>query len=230
MMARVGIEMSSYSPAGSNHPVQQSSSFFDLLELAAKAQYGANIRVVRTTSTMNCIDLLKEKLQIMSIRSTAGPREVRKTITDVNLKEYTHHGQKGGEDETVFKVINEVSYSKGECYHFAQTTGRGYDIGGNIGAQLSSGVLPVGISTGFGANYHKSKSETAGAESSTDSMIKLTYQQEERIKVPPETKIKVKICSYKADYEQNYSMKVGFPRSFEREFKYKTRCQQFCCG
>ena len=88
----------------------------------------------------------------------------------------------------------------------------------------------LGYNAGFGANYHKSKSETTGAENSTDSMIKLTYEQEERIKVPPETKIKVKIRSYKADYEQNYSMKVGFPSSFEIEFKYKTRCQQICCG
>lgn len=232
MATRVGIEMGSYSPVGPNQPVQQSNyrSFFDLLERAAKAQYGANIRVLRTAPTMDRIDLLKEKLQVMSIIATAGPREIKRTITDVNLKEYTHHGQKGGADETVFKVINEVSYSRGERYHFAQTTGHGYDIGGNIGARLSPGVLPVGISAGFGANYHKSRSETAGAENSTDSMIKLTYEQEERIKVPPETQIKVKITSYKADYEQKYSMKVGFPSHFQIEFKYKTRCQQFCCG
>ena len=165
----------------------------------------------------------------MLVPWTAEPREVKRAITDVNLKEYMHHGQKGGEDETVFKVINEVSHSKGERYHFAQTTGHGYDIGGKIGVQLSSGVLPVGISTGFGANYHKSKSETAGAENSTDSMIKLTYEQEERVKIPPQTQVKVKITPYKADYEQNYSMKVGFPSNFEIKFKYKIRCQQFCC-
>lgn len=144
------------------------------------------------------------------------------------MKEYTNHGLKG-DDETMVKAIKSTSRSLENRYQFSETKGSNWNLGGNIGAQVI-GMATAGVSGGIGANYGWNKSTTSGGEQSEDNTTSISYEQEERIKVPPGTRVKARITSYKVKYEQQYTIKVGINSNFNIPVTYKTRCQQCCCG
>ena len=224
-----GLEMASYTPSAASQSTQvRYVTFWDLFEQAAKHLYGDDIRVVRTPGTSNHINNFSDKFELMDVKMTAPPRETKRTITDVNLKEYKNSGHEG-EDETVFKVVRENTYKTGERYHFSSTDGTQWDVGGNFGVNIS-GMGIGGVSAGVSGKYGKSKSQTSGTESSTGKEVRLSYEQEERIKVPPRSKVKVEITSYQAKYEQPYTIKLGVDSSYFIPLVYKTRCQQLCFG
>ena len=76
MATRKGIEMNSYSPAGSLQPVQTTYvTNWDLFERAAKARYGANIRVIKTPLTTKQVEDIN--FELLSIVSMEGPKETR---------------------------------------------------------------------------------------------------------------------------------------------------------
>ena len=221
--------MSSYSPAaGTLQPRTNSDVLWNNLESAAKARYGANIRVIKNPYTTKQLDYLMAKFEILSVTTTGPPREVRRTEVDVNIKEYTNNGQKV-DDESTFKVIKRVSQSQGNRFHFSDTKGSHWDIGGNIGAQVI-GMAMGGVTGGMSAGYGRNKSSTAGAEQLLDSTTSITYEQEERMRVPPGTRVRAIITSFKVKYEQQYTIKFGVNSWISVPIKYKTRCQQICCG
>lgn len=230
MSGGTALEMTSYTPtaASQSNRVYKYVTYWDLFETAAKEQYGDDIRVIRTPATANHINKFGDKLELLEFAMTAEPRETKRTITDVNLKEYTNDGHEG-EDETVFKVVREVTLKSGERYHFSATDGTQWDIGGNLGLQVM-GMGMAGLTAGISGKYGKSKSTTSGSETSTDREVRLSYEQEERIKVPPLSHVKVKITSYQARYEQPYIITLGVDSSYSIPLVYKTRCQQMCFG
>ena len=63
------------------------------------------------------------------------PREVTRTIVDINMKEFKNHSEEA-QDETIVKVCKSSSTTKGERYKFSTTEGVDYSFGGNIGAQV----------------------------------------------------------------------------------------------
>ena len=154
--------------------------------------------------------------------------ETRRTIVDVNLKEYTNYGQKG-DDESTFKVIKMITQSQGNHFQFSDTKGSSWDVGGNIGAQVI-GMAMVGVTGGMSASYGRNKSSTAGKEQSEDTSASVSYEQEERMRVPPGTRVKAKITSFKVKYEQQYTIKFGVNSWINIPVTYKMRCQQFCFG
>ena len=197
MVTRGGdIEMSSYSPAeGTLQPRTSSDALWSNLSSAAKAQYGANIRVIKTPYTTKQLNDLMTKFEVLSVTTAGPPKEVRRTEVDVNIKEYTNNGQKG-DDESTFRVKKEVSQSQGNRFHFSETKGSNWDIGGNVGAQVI-GMAMGGVTGGMSASYGRNKSSTAGAEQSSDNTASVTYEQEEKMRVPPGTRVRARITSFK---------------------------------
>ena len=229
MVTRGDIEMSTYSPAEDTlQPRTSSHVLWSNFESAAKARYGANIRVIKTPYTTKQLDDLMTRFEVLSVTTAGPPREVRRTVVDVNIKEYTNNGQKM-DDESTFKVSKQVSQSQGNRFHFSDTKGSHWDVGGNIGAQVI-GMAMGGVTGGVSAGYGRNKSSTAGVEQSSDSTASITYEQEERMKVPPGTRVRAIITSFKVKYEQQYTIKFGINSWISVPLKYKTRCQQICCG
>ena len=222
------MELNSYSPANSslNHATTDQVTFWELFERAAKAQYGANIRVVKTSWTTSLLDNLNFELSVASV--DREPVETRRTIIDINTKEYTNSGQKEV-DETMVKVQKSTSRSHGNRFNFSTTKGVNWGIGGNIGAQVM-GLAMGGGSVGVNANYGRQKSTTAGSEQLADSSFSFSYSQEEKISVPPGTRVKAKITTYTVKYEQQYVLKFSIDSSLNVPLTYKTRCQQSCFG
>ena len=220
--------MTSYSPTSSSTQVVKAEevTFWDLFERAAKAQYGDNIKVIKTPWAKTQLDNLNFELSVVS--ADREPKETRRTIVDINMKEYINRGQKEV-DETVVQVHKSTSKSQGNRYSFSTTKGINWGIGGNIGAKvigLAMGEAGVGVS----ANYGKQKSTTTGSEESQDTSLSFTYSQEEKISVSPGTRVKAKITSYRVKYEQQYVLKFAIDSSLNIPLTYKTRCQQTCFG
>jgi len=56
------------------------------------------------------------------------------------------------------------------------------------------------------------------------------YDHEERIKIPPQTKVKVIVTTSAVKYEQNYTLHFSIPSNFVLDVDYKSSCNQLCCG
>ena len=230
MATKNGVEMSSYSPSASSSTNKAKSdqvTFWTLLERAAKAQYGATIRVLKIPRTTDSLDKdLNFELSVVSADSE--PKEARRTIVDINMKEYTNNGVKAV-DETMVKVEKSTSTSQGNRFSFSTTKGVDWGIGGNIGATVM-GLAMAGGSVGLNANYSKHKATTTGNETSADKTLSFRYSQEEKISVSPGTRVKARITTYSMKYEQQYTLKFSIDSSVNIPIAYKTRCQQTFFG
>ncbi len=229
MSTKEGVEMTSYSSAASRaqKPAKEDTvTFWELYERAAKNIYGENIRVIKTPWARKQIDDLNFKITVAEAEQT--PKETSRTIIDINMKEYTNRGQKEV-DETMVKVSKSTSKTKGSRYSFSSTKGVDWGIGGNIGGQIM-GLAMAGGNASISANYGRHKSTTTGQEESEDNSFTLSYEQEEKISVPPGTHVKATITSYSVRYEQRYTLKLGILSSLNIPVTYRTRCQQMCFG
>ena len=223
-----GLEMTSCSPASSLTQAAklEQVTLWDLFERAAKAQYGDNIQVIKTPWTQTKLDNLNFELSVVS--KDREPKETRRTIVDINMKEYKNSGQKEV-DETIVQVHKSTSKSQGNRYSFSATKGVSLGIESNIGAQVM-GVAMVGGSLGVNLKYGKEKSTTTESEETQATTLSFTYSQEEKISVSPGTKVKATITTYSVKYEQQYAVKFAIDSSVNIPVTYKTRCQQTCFG
>ena len=228
MSTKEGIEMTSYSPAShaQKSAKEDTVTFWELYERAAKNQYGENIRVIKTPWAKKLIDDLNFEVSVVDAEQT--PKETSRTIIDINMKEYTNRGQKEI-DETMVKVSKSTSKTKGSRYSFSTTKGVNWGIGGNIGGQVM-GLAMGGGSASISANYGRHKSTTTSKEESEDNCFTISYEQEEKISVAPGTRVKARITSYTMKYEQRYTLKFSIPSSLNIPVTYRTRCQQMCFG
>ena len=230
MSTKEGVEMTSYSPAATSRAQKPAKgdtvTFWDLYERAAKNMYGENIRVIKTPWAKQQVDNLSFTITVANAEQT--PKETSRTIIDINMKEYTNRGQKEI-DETMVKVSKSTSKTKGSRYSFSTTKGVDWGIGGNLGAQIM-GLSMVGGNASISANYGRHKSKTTSQEESEDNCFTISYEQEEKISVPPGTRVKATITSYSVKYEQRYTIKLSILGSLNLPVTYRTRCQQMCFG
>jgi hypothetical protein len=156
------------------------------------------------------------------------PQEKTRTLVDINMKEYANYG-KQAQDESVVIIHKTSTTTKGERYSFSTTKGVDFGIGGNIGAQVV-GMAVAGGSIGVSGNYNKSKSKTEGTEQLSEEGFSFSYNQEEKICIPPGTRVEAEISSYRMKYEMKYVLKFSAKRDSFIPLLYKTGCQQMCFG
>ena len=208
-------EMRTYDP-------KNTTTLWELYERAAKGKYGRNITVLKvpfTEDKVNNIDF-----DIIVADKEKEPREVTRTIVDINMKEYTNHG-KEYEDETMVRVSKGSSTVKGNRYHFSTTKGVDFGVGANFGATVMN-VAQAGVS----AHFNMSKSTTEGTEVSDQKGFTFSYVQEEKIKIPPGKSANVKITTYSMKYEMNYTLKFSVKKTASIPVRYRTGWQQMFCG
>ena len=201
-------------------------TYWQLFEKAAKRRYGRNIRVVRNNlyeTMVNDIDF-----QLSVVHMDTKPREKTRAIVDINMKEYANHG-KVAQDESIVQIHKKSSKTEGERYSFSSTKGVDFGVGGNIGAQVM-GAAVAGGSVGISGKYNRSKSKTEGTEKSSEEGSEYSYNQEEKIVVPPGTRVEATITTYRMKYEMNYTVKLSVDRFAFIPVAYKTTCQHLCFG
>ena len=202
------------------------TTLVELLEQAAKRKYGNSIRVIKPPWVSEQFEKLNFEVSVVA--ADPKPEETKRTIVDINMKEYTNRSEKEV-DETLVRVKKRSTESTGSRYSFSTTKGVNWGVGGNIGAQVM-GLAMVGGSGNISANYGRSKSKTEGSETTESKAFEFCYEQEENIKVPPRCRVEAKITTYSMKYEQGYTLKFSLPTSHIFSIAYKTMCQQMFCG
>ncbi len=202
-------------------------TFWQLFERAAKQKYGQNICVVKTDDHETKVNNIDFQLSVVAM--DPKPSEKTRTIVDINMKEYINYG-KVAQDESVVQINKKSSKTEGGRYTFSSTKGVNFGFGGNIGAQVM-GAAVAGGSIGISGHYDKSKSTTEEAEKSSTEGTEYCYNQEEKIVVPPGTRVKATITTYRMKYEIKYTIKLSVGRNEYLRMAYRNTCQRhLCCG
>ena len=211
----VGAELTTYATGNSS-----SATFWQLYERAARARYGEDITVVRNSyyeGLVNSIEFL-----VSVVEKEREPREVTHTIVDITTKEFTNRG-KDVVDETMIKLHKTTDTPRGEKYRFTTPGGVNFGFGGNIGPQ----VMAMSISGGS-IQIHGQFSGTSRLQN--EHAYSLSYYREEKISVPPATRVTAKIVSYSNKYEMLYTLKFRVSRNVVVPLLYKTRCCFCTCS
>lgn len=222
----MATQMTTYSPQRNGAKKDIYVTFWQLYERAAKEQYGHDIHIIKNSFYENKVNNIAFELSVVD--KDKKPREKTRTIVDINMKEYTNRG-KEAQDETIVKMHKTSSKTKGERYNFSTTKGVDFGGGANIGAQVV-GLAVAGGSLGITGHYNKSKSKTEGTELSSEEGFSFSYNQEEKICVPPGTHVEATITTYSMKYEMDYTLKFNVKRSAFIPVLYQTNCQQMCFG
>ena len=99
------------------------------------------------------------------------------------------HNNEQERDETLMKLNKPDSLTQGNRYHFTPTSGILFDFDKDIGAKIV-GLAAVGGSLGV-----REGDKATGQHHSMKASFDFQYQQEEKIFVPPRSKVKAKITS-----------------------------------
>ena len=216
--------MATYSPRPKKD--HDTVTFWQLFEQAAKRRYGQNIRVLKTASYETKVNNIDLQLSVVAMEQK--PSERKRTIVDINMKEYVNHG-KVAQDESIVQINKKSFKTEGDRYTFSSTKGVNFGVGSNLGAQVM-GAAVAGGSIGISGHYDKSKSTTEETEKSSTKGYEYSYNQEEKIVVPPRTRVTATITTYRMKYEIKYTMKLSVDRNAFLQMVYKTPCQHLCFG
>ena len=154
----------------------------------------------------------------------AEPAETNNTVIDVHIKEYVNRSSEE-KDETVTHVSRPGgSITQGNRYHFVPISGLTLNFGKDIGAQIV-GLAAIGGNLGV-----KEDSTASGQHHQLSSNFDFEYKQEEKISVPPNRKVKVKVTTSTVKHEMRYTLEFKIPSSRFVNVTYLNRFQQFLCG
>ena len=233
------VEMTTYryspldSSAQQQQPSQQSSwqplanvTFYDLFLHAAKLKYGQSIIVMNNPWAIKALNSLEFEISILS--SDPRPTEASRAVVDITTKEFTNHCEKEV-DESLVKVWKQNAGWTGSRYHFSTTRGVYRGIGGDIGPQVIHLAI-AGGSTTVGINASDPNNAIAKTE---EQNFDFKYSHDEKIMVPPMSRVKATITSHSVNYEQRYAILFTIPSSVKIPLSYKTSFQQMiccCCG
>ena len=116
------------------------------------------------------------------------------------------------------------SITHGNRYHFTPISGLTFNFGKDIGAQIV-GLAAVGGNLGV-----REDSVASGQHHKVSDNFHFEYEQEEKISVPPNRKVKAKITTSTVKYEMRYTLEFKIPSSRSVNVTYLNRFQQFLCG
>ena len=220
-----------YAPLGNiiiqQQPQQQTQvqmTWWDRLVNAARIRFGPDIQLQNPAVTQNELTRFVDDLLLKVVHSDPEPSMVRSAIVDITHKEFVNLGEREN-DESIIRVGKNAPIVIGTRYHFIMTDGNirfdnKYDLGAQIVTlSMTGGCLSVG------GTYSSIKDQAY------NQALMFNYNQEEKVIVPPKTKVKAKIVTSTRKYQQNYTLKFSTPRSRCVRVTYLTRAQQqlnFC--
>ena len=213
-----------YIPIGNAAMVQQplrqaagQVTWWDQLVNAARIRFGPDIQLHDTTTTQNRLACFIGDLLFTVVRNDQEPLMERPTIIDVTFKEFVNLGERVN-DETTIRVGKNLPIASGTRYHFIMSEGVSFDHKYNLGPQIV-GLSMTGGYMSVGENY------TIKDQSYNEALM-FNYHHEEKVIIPPKTKVKAKIVTSTRKYRQNYTLEFSAPRSHFILVSYFTSAQQ----
>lgn len=212
-----------YAPLGNvimlQQPVRETTglvTWWDRLVNAARIRFGPDIQLHNIVATQNRLASFIEDLLFTVVHSDPEPVMARPTIIDVTFKEFVNLGEREN-DETIIQVGKNLPIASGTRYHFTMSEGVKFDHKYNFGPQIV-GLCMTGGYMSVGKNY-------SIKDQSYNEALMFNYHQEEKVIIPPKTKVKAKIVTSTRKYRQKYTLEFSTPRSRFILVSYFTRTQ-----
>ena len=215
-----------YTPVGGNlviqQPVQQRElqmTWWDRLMNAARIRFGPDIQLQSPAVTHNELTRFVDDLLLKVVHSDPEPSMVRSAIIDITHKEFVNLGEREN-DESIIRVGKNAPIAIGTRYHFIMTGSNiRFDNKYNLGAQIVTLSMTGGYLS-VGGTYSSIKDQAY------NQALMFNYNQEEKVIVPPKTKVKAKIVTSTRKYQQNHTLEFSTPRSRCVRITYLTRVQE----
>ncbi len=192
-------------------------TWWDRLVNAARIRFGPDIQLHEPAVTQKRLARFIEDLLFTIVHSDPEPLMARPTIIDVTFKEFVNLGERTN-DETTIRVGKNLPIASGTRYHFSMSEGVKFDHKYNFGPQIV-GLCMTGGYMSVGTNY-------AIKDQSYNEALMFNYYQEEKVTIPPKTKVKAKIVTSTKKYRQKYTLEFSTPRSHFILVSYFTNAQQ----
>ena len=215
-----------YTPVGGNLVIQQPQqqaggpvTWWDRLMNAARIQFGPDIQLQSASATRNELTQFVDDLLLKVLHSDPEPTMIRSTIIDITYKEFVNLGEREN-DESIIRVGKNAPIAIGTRYHFIMTGNTiQFDSKYNFGAQIVALSMTGGYLS-VGGTYSSIKDQAY------NQALTFNYHQEEKVIVPPKTKVKAKIVTSTKKHQQHYTLEFSTPRSRCVRVTYLTRAQQ----
>ena len=198
------------------------SSWRGYVANAVQTNLGQDIKLVDSYKTALYGKWLKNfinDLEFEVYSCSPEPMVIQPCVIDTTNKEFSNLG----ETETVESVVRagkNSTIAAGTRYHFLIEEGVSFDHKYDLGAQIVTismlgGFIKVGESVNKGDQKYN-----------TD--LKFHYDHEEKLSIPPKTKVMATITTSTKKFEQAYTLRFRMLRSTGVCLRYLTKRQQKC--
>ena len=227
------VELLTYGQRQPTHMPNQVLSVASLLEEAARIKYGRRISFLWTSATDAQLKHFWDNLRISIRPVDTEPREVGRSIVDITTKDYVNSGSES--DESTIEIYKPAGIAKGTSAEWYVQNGLTWGVSSTIGTNIMrlAALVPVRGTVGAVGSITKRRleEEALGHTLSADT-LSFTYKREEKIVVPPRSKVTVTITSYAIRYSFHYTLQLSALQSEAISIKFRTPfqdCWGGCC-
>lgn len=202
-----------------------------LLEQASKIKYGRRIRLLSTPATDAELERFWNNLRVSIRPVDTEPREVGRSIVDITTKDYTNGGSE--KDESTIELSKPAGIAKGSSAEWYVKKGLSWSVSSNVGSNIMRLAAMVPVSGTVGAvgliTKQRLEEDSIGQTLGADSLM-LQYKKQEKVVVPPHSKVTVTITSYAIRYSFNYTLQLSALATDAISIQFRTPFQDFLAG
>ena len=202
-----------------------------LLEQASKIKYGRRIRLLSTPATDAELERFWNNLRVSIRPVDTEPREVGRSIVDITTKDYTNGGSE--KDESTIELSKPAGIAKGSSAEWYVKKGLSWSVSSNVGSNIMrlAAMVPVSGTVGAVGLITKQwlEEDSIGQTLGADSLM-LQYKKQEKVVVPPHSKVTVTITSYAIRYSFNYTLQLSALATDAISIQFRTPFQDFLAG
>lgn len=134
-------------------------------------------------------------------------------------------------DESSVNISKSSGSERSTTADWTSTTGVEFGASANIGASVMglAAMVPVGGNIGFGGSISKQKTDSKHFGKSSCDTFTISYTQDEKISVPPCTKVTATITTYSVTHRMEYEVEFGCEAYNFIPVRYQTSLQS-CFG
>ena len=185
----MAVQMSDYS---NSYSVDKRLTMMEVFERAARTKFGDDIRVVKARWITKQVEELDFEVSV--VKTDPAPTEKNCTIADITTKEYFNPSDTSM-DETVINLTKKNMRPVGKLYQFSTRKGVNWDLGGSFGAQMMGLATAGACGSIVEGNGGRKKFITSKKEQKQAPGFEMIYEQQEKICIQPNTKVKATITT-----------------------------------
>ena len=202
-----------------------------LLEQAVKIKYGRRIRLLSTPATDAELERFWSNLRISIRPVDTEPKEVGRSIVDITTKDYINSGSE--KDESTIEISKPTGIAKGASAEWYVKNGLSWSVNSNVGSNIMRLAAMVPVSGTVGAvgliTKQRLEEDSIGHTLGADSLM-LQYKKQEKVVVPPHSKVTVSVTSYAIRYSFNYTLQLSALATDAISIQFRTPFQDIWAG